>query len=373
MNKTVTLRDAAKKVAIVLVAALIATLLTPSMSDAATTTKVMTTDTETGAYSNGIDPTTKAYTAKVVLSATTLTFTSYTSGDWDFIDGTDYWSYRTTNGITTVQYRVGTAAGSMTGRPSSESTACLGVYEFYDGARIIEKHTISTGIWKREAFDVYGAISASISKVLTTSADRKTSTVTTTIISDAPVATPSATPTATPTPTPTATAPVVTPPPFVAPTLPPVATPSATPVATPSATPAATPTATPPATPSATPEATPSGNSQVVAPTPVSNFSDLKHSTKIEKKAYSSLKTLENLAKKYGWGEKRTYTRKSSSKKKVKTSVYYKGDFGGDLYTTFKFTQVVKKSGKKYVVSYYQNGKKVSTSGVKKVIQRKIK
>lgn len=364
MEKSFALRNAAKKVAIVLVAALIATLLTPSFSDAATVTKTLSTDVETGAFSNSIDPQTRAYTANVTLANKILTFTSYTSGDWDFIDGTDYWSYRTTNGVTTVQYRVGTVTGSLTGKPAAENSSNKGVYEFYSGARLMEKHEISGESWKREAYDATtGAVSASIAKVVAVSNDWKTATVTTTIISDA-VATPTTTPTATPSATPSAT-PTVTPPPFVAPTLAPSATPTTTPTITPSA--------TPEVTPEVTPSTAPAGDNPVVAPKPISNFSDLKHSTKIEKKAYSSLKSLEKMAKKYGWGEKRKYTRKSSSSKKVKTTVYYKGDFGGDKYVTFSFTQVVKKSGKKYLISYYQKGKKVSTSGVKKVIQRKIK
>ena len=307
--KRFSLRNVVFYVTAVAMATFIAVALTPSPY-ADAATKLMDTNEETGFYTSSTDAAgTKTMAITVTATGKVVKFVEYATGN----------DFDVVNGTDYWSYRVVNGLvtaqyriGSTQGQIYGRQGNTLGTYEFYGNNNVLlERHYVALGSWTRESY-ANGQVSESISRILTVNgANSQYGSIITTTIKDYVA----------PSPTPTAPAP----------------------------------------TPTTTPEVS------------NSNFSSLQHNTKIEKKAYTKLSSLENLAEAYGWKTERTYTRTSSTSKKVATNVFYKGDFGGDKYVTFRFTQVVKKSGKKYLVSYYQNSKKVSASGVKKVIRRLIR
>ena len=377
MRSNISLRDAAKRVAVVLMVALFATLLTPAIpagaaeadsAKAAGSNGLWTyTTTEEGQLFGSADVDGNYGTGIDMANGKKIIFVDYiTKKDFDLTDGSNYYSYRysSLNGVVTISSRVNGTTVNKSGYFNTYGEVVVENYGWIE-----EIHYFDRGLWYMERYNYNGQLTSRVTKILSDAGNGR-GIVTTTTDSETAPTTPSSSPapywpttqpTATPYnpywyPTPT---PRTTVPPFTPPTVPPVITPTPTPTVPPTV----APTPTPPSQEVVPP----------VAPEPVSNLSSLKRSTKIEKKAYSKLSELNALAASNGWSEKRRYTRLSSSKKAVKTRVYLMGDFGGDSYVTFKFTHVVKKSGKKYIHIYYWKGKKVSASGVRKVIQRKIK
>ncbi|MBQ3431084.1 hypothetical protein IJG20_03245 [Candidatus Saccharibacteria bacterium] len=101
----------------------------------------------------------------------------------------------------------------------------------------------------------------------------------------------------------------------------------------------------------------------------VSNFKSLRRKTKMEKKAYSSLKTIENLAKKYGWTVKRTYTREKLSKANAKLWVITDVKLVAKKWT-FSFRHCYHKTGR---VIYQWNGKTILKKHITGLIKNPAK
>lgn len=300
-----------------------------------------------------------------------IKFVVYDNGDFDYVEGDSYWSYRLEplTGVIAIISKVNGNVRNETGYRQANGEIITENYGI-----VVEKHRYTSNSWSVTKNNEWtGAFVGSITKTLVKGSSMVSTETSGDIIDVFPnIALPAATtaPAATTNPTAT-TAPTATTTPTTAPTTSPTATPTTTPSASPSASPSVSPSASPSASPEVSPSAAPEETSVTTAtPTPtakakVSNFTSLKHKTKIEKKAYKSLKSIEKLAKKHGWTVKRSYKRISSSKKKVVTKVTLKSKKW-----SWTFKHIVKKSKKKYKVSYYQTGVgELSASGVKGLIK----
>ncbi|MBQ3306388.1 hypothetical protein IJH02_03075 [Candidatus Saccharibacteria bacterium] len=366
-----------------LVVALIMSLIIPVTTG---TSEAQAAETEVKAATNGLwtysyDEYGTLFTSATQTSSTVgvktsagkeIKFVSYPTAEginFDFTDGEDYYSYRTNtlNNVVTITSRIKGVVRNQSAY--IEGKAADGVVYVDNYGWITERHYISPESWQMEEYNYNGQVTKSVVKVLVRDGYNASAFVSTTTMSETQPTTPSSSPQPFwPTATPSATPynpynPYQTAPPFTPPTMQPTQAPVATQPPVQTQVPVATtpPTQEPPVVVEPT-----------LAPaTPSKSLSNLKRSTKIEKRAYKSLKKLNRLAKSHGW-TLREYTRRASNKRVVKTKVYLEGyagfKDGKDYYGKLWFTHVCQRyGGKKYAIRFWQDGKWV------KGIRKKIK